>query len=77
MTVKLNDFDFNNILIHKKLHEYILIYGIRYKTVIGSKKLRIKLDKIDGFIKTYDGTKYLVLLSLKNMTPYMTELDIL
>ena len=72
MTIKLDDFDFNNILIHRKSNEYILIYGIWYKTLIGSKNLRIKLDKSDGFIKIYDGTKYLVLLSLKSMTLYMT-----
>ena len=30
-----------------------------------------------GFIKIYDGTKYLVLLSLKSMTLYMTKLHIL
>ena len=29
---KLEDFEFNNILIDKKLHENILIYDILYKT---------------------------------------------
>ena len=29
--------------------------------MIGAKPLRIRFDKIDGFIKVYDGTRYLVL----------------
>ena len=29
--------------------------------MIYAKPLRIKLDKIDGFIRVYDGTRYLVL----------------
>ena len=28
-----------------------------------AKPLRISFDKIDGFIKIYDGTRYLILLS--------------
>ena len=28
---------------------------------MGAKPLRIRFDKIDGFIKIYDGTRYLVL----------------
>ena len=27
---------------------------------MGTKPLRIRFDKIDGFIKIYDGTRYLV-----------------
>ena len=30
-------------------------------TFMGAKPLRIRFDKIDGFIKIYDGTRYLVL----------------
>ena len=29
--------------------------------MIGGKPLHIRFDKIDGFIKAYDGTRYLVL----------------
>ena len=39
----------------------ILIYGISCKTLIDAKQLRIRLNKVDGFIRVYDGTKYLVL----------------
>ena len=58
------DFDFDKILLHEKSYknkyENILIYDILYKTLIGAKPLRIRFDKIDGFIKTYDGIRYLV-----------------
>ena len=30
-------------------------------TLIGSKCLRIRFDKIDGFIRIYDGTRYFTL----------------
>ena len=45
----------------EKSCENILVYGISYKTLIGAKPLRIRFDKMDGFIKVYDGTRYLVL----------------
>ena len=59
--IKLEDFDLDNILIDEKSHKNILIYDISYKTLIGSKPLRIRFDKIDGFIRIYDGTRYLTL----------------
>ena len=57
--IKLEDFDFDNTLIDEELHEN----HISYKTLIGPKPLCIRFDKIDGFIRIYDGTRYLVLLS--------------
>ena len=77
MTAKLEEFDLDNIWIGKKSHENILIYDLFYKTLIGPKPLLIRFDKIDGFIKIYDETKYLIFLALKNMTIFMTALDIL
>ena len=59
--IKLEDFDIDNILIDKKSHENILIYDISYETLIGSKSLRIRFDKIDGLSRTYDETRYLTL----------------
>ena len=32
-----------------------LLYNISYKILIDSKPLRIRFDKIDGFIRIYDG----------------------
>ena len=60
--IKLEDFGLDNFLIDEKSHETILIYEISYKPLIGSKSLRNRFDKKDGFIKVYDGSKYLVLL---------------
>ena len=37
----------------------MLIYDISYKTLIDPKPLRIRFDKIDGFIRVYDGARYL------------------
>ena len=42
-----------------------MIYDISYKNLLGPKPLLIRFDKIDGFIKTYDGTTYLTLFGYK------------
>ena len=34
--------------------------------MIGTKPLRIMFDKIDGFIRVFDGTRYLVLFGGRN-----------
>ena len=60
--IELEDFDLDNILIDKKSHKNILIYDISYKTLIDPKPFQIIFEKINGFIKIYDRTKYLVLL---------------
>ena len=56
--------DFDNILLdeksYKNRYENILIYDISYKTFMVAKLLRIRFDKISGFIKIYDGIKYLI-----------------
>ena len=59
--IKTEDFDFDNILIDEKSYENILVYNISYKSLIESKPLRIRFDKIDEVIRVYDGTRYLVL----------------
>ena len=59
--IKTEDFDFDNILIDEKSYENILGYNISYKSLIESKPLRIRFDKIDEVIRVYDGTRYLVL----------------
>ena len=38
-----------------------MVYDISYKTFFGSKPLHIRFDKVDGFIRVYDGASYLVL----------------
>ena len=59
--MKIEDFDFYNILLNEKSQENILVYEFPYKNLIGAKPLQIRFDKVDGFIKIYDGTRYLVL----------------
>ena len=59
--IKTEDFDLDNILINEKSYDNILIYKILYKNLIAPKPLRIRFDEMDGFIRVYDGTKYLVL----------------
>ena len=61
MRTKFDDFDTNNILIDEKSNENILVHNISYKTLIGSKPLWIKLNKIHGYIGVYDRSRYLVL----------------
>ena len=61
--IKLEDFDLDNISIAEKPHESILIYNISYKTLFDSKPLRIRCDKIYGFIRIYDGTRHLTLFA--------------
>ena len=55
----LKDVDIYITLIDEKPHENILIYDISYKTLIGWEPLHIRFNKIDGFIRIYDGTRYL------------------
>ena len=38
----------------RKSQENILIHGISYKTLIGSKPLRIRFNKIDGILRIHD-----------------------
>ena len=64
-TIKLEELDIDNILIDEKSHENFLIYDISYKTLIGRKSFRIRFNKIDEFIRIYDGTKYLILFRSK------------
>ena len=46
----------------KKLYENISVYGISYKTLMGPKPLRIRFNKIDGFMRVCGGKfRYLVL----------------
>ena len=59
--IKIEGFDFDNILLDERSYKNILIYGILCKNLIGAKPLRIMFNKVDEFIRVYDGTRYLVL----------------
>ena len=62
---KMGHFDLGNILIDEKSDEIILIYDIKCKTSFVPKPLRISFAKIDGFIRVFDGARYLVLFGLE------------
>ena len=74
--IKTQNFDPNNVLTDEKPYENILVFNISYKRLIDSMPLRIRFDKIDGFIRGYDGIRYLVLTgsqkhdSIYNRTGY-------
>ena len=63
------DINFDNILFIKKSYknsfETIFIYDISYKTFMNEKLLRIRFNKVNGFINIYDGTRHLVLFGPK------------
>ena len=64
------DTDFNNLLLDKKSYKKIqnvLVYQILYKTFMVKKSMHIRFDKIDAFIKIYDGIIYLVLLEYSDI----------
>ena len=63
--IKFEDFDFDNILLDEKSYENLLLYDTLYKTLIHAKPLRNMFGKVDGFIRVYDRTIYLVLFDLE------------
>ena len=54
--IKIENCNLDNILIDRKSYENILVYNISYKTLSDAKSLHIRFDKINGFIRVYDGT---------------------
>ena len=67
--MKAMDINFGNILFieksYKNSFETILVYDISYKTFMNEKLLHIRFNKVNGFIKIYDGARYLVLFGPK------------
>ena len=57
-----------------------MFYDILYKTLIGAKSLRIRLDKVNASIRVHDETRYLVLFdpekydAIYNRVRYLTSL---
>ena len=45
----------------EKIHK-IKVHKISYKTLIDTKSLHIRFDKMDGFIRVYDRTRYVLLV---------------
>ena len=67
--IEIEDFDLDNNLLDEKSYENIFIYDFLYKILIDAKALHIRFDKIDGFVRVYNGTRYLVLFSSENYDP--------
>ena len=59
--IKIEDFDFDNILLDEKSCKNVLVYDISCKTLIDTKPLCITFNKADGFTTFYNGSRYLVL----------------
>ena len=59
---KIEVLDLDKILIDEKSYENILVYNSFYKSLIGSKPLHIRFNKLNRFIRVYDGTRYWILL---------------
>ena len=67
-------------MIDENSQKYILIFDILYENLIGAKPFLIRFDKIDGFIRIYDGIRYLRLFgsekfdAIYNRIGYLTSL---
>ena len=59
--IEFEDFDLGNTKYMKNNTKIFQFIKHTKKTLIGAKPLHVRFDKIDGFIKSYDGTRYLVL----------------
>ena len=51
--IKIEDFDFDNILLNEKSYKNILVYDISYKSLIVAKKLRIWFNKVSEFMMEF------------------------
>ena len=58
--IKIEDSDHDTISVDEKSYENILVYNISYENFIASKPLPIRFNKVDVFIRAYDGIRYLV-----------------
>ena len=52
-----------------------MVYDISYKALIDAKSFCVRFDKIDGFIRVYDGTRYLVLFWAKKKKRFHSQQD--
>ena len=56
---KFEDLNLDYILIDEKSYKHFSVYNISYKILIDGKPLRIvRFEKINEFIRVYDGTRY-------------------
>ena len=74
--IRIENFDLDNILIHEKSFKIKFVSNISYKILIDPEPLDTRFNKIDGFIREYDGARCYY-LEVKNIIPFTTVLDIL
>ena len=65
MHIKIGDSNLDDIFVDEKPYKNVLVDKISCKTLIGAKALRIRFDKVDGFIRVYNGARYLVLFGVE------------
>ena len=61
--IKYKDFNSDIIFVDEKSHENILVYDISYTTLVGPKPLHKRFEKINAFIRFYNGNKHLTSFS--------------
>ena len=60
--IKTEDSDFDIILINERSYEDILVFSISCKTLIDAKPLCTRFDKVNGFIRVYNGTTIIFII---------------
>lgn len=75
--IKFEDFGYHNITLDEKSNENIFIFDFTYQTFVAANSLHIRFHKIDGFIRVYDRSRYLVLFEPENVMLFTTRLLIL
>ena len=65
------------ILLDKKSRKNILVYDVLDKILIGARLFRIMSDKVDRFVRDYDGTKNLELSGLEKFNAMCEKISIL
>ena len=50
--ITIEDFNLNNFLRDEKPYENVLVYNVSYES-LSAKLLRVRFDKIDGFIRVF------------------------
>ena len=76
-----SDFYFNDILLDEKLckekDENVLIDDVSFKTSSNVKSFSNRFNKIDGFIKTHNSSRCLVLFDIGGLIKFAIGLNIL
>ena len=75
--IKFESFGYHNITLDEKSNENIFIFDFTYQAFVAARSLHIRFHKIEGFIRVYDRSRYLVLFEPENVMLFTTRLHIL